>query len=63
MRFIKNGPSIPGELLTARDDGRVIFFVEQVCHMHEQNYQTSVSYRKKYALAAAYQKMTLRIDF
>ena len=26
MRFIANGPSIPDELLTARDDGRVIFF-------------------------------------
>jgi hypothetical protein len=26
MRFLKNGPSIPDELLTARDEGRVIFF-------------------------------------
>lgn len=26
MRFIANGPSIPDELITARDDGRVIFF-------------------------------------
>ncbi len=26
MRFIENGPSIPDELLTARDEGRVIFF-------------------------------------
>jgi hypothetical protein len=26
MRFIKNGPSIPDELLVARDEGRVVFF-------------------------------------
>ena len=26
MRFIKGGPFIPGELLTARDEGRVVFF-------------------------------------
>lgn len=26
MRFIKNGPSIPDELLVARDQGRVVFF-------------------------------------
>ncbi|MGI9282392.1 MAG: SIR2 family protein [Endozoicomonas sp.] len=26
MQFIKNGPSIPGELLKARDEGRVVFF-------------------------------------
>jgi hypothetical protein len=26
MRFIANGPSIPDELLLARDQGRVIFF-------------------------------------
>ncbi len=26
MRFIKNGPSIPDELLNARDEGRVVFF-------------------------------------
>lgn len=26
MRFFENGPSIPDELLTARDEGRVIFF-------------------------------------
>lgn len=26
MQFIKNGPSIPGELLIARDEGRVVFF-------------------------------------
>ena len=26
MQFSKNGPSIPGELLKARDEGRVVFF-------------------------------------
>ncbi len=26
MRFIENGPSIPDELLNARDEGRVVFF-------------------------------------
>ncbi len=26
MRFLANGPSIPTELLVARDEGRVIFF-------------------------------------
>ena len=26
MRFVENGPSIPDELLTARDQGRVVFF-------------------------------------
>jgi len=26
MRFLANGPSIPDELLVARDEGRVIFF-------------------------------------
>lgn len=26
MRFLANGPSIPDDLLTARDQGRVIFF-------------------------------------
>jgi hypothetical protein len=26
MRFLANGPSIPDELLIARDEGRVIFF-------------------------------------
>ena len=26
MRFIQNGPSIPDELLNARDEGRVVFF-------------------------------------
>jgi len=26
MRFLKNGPSIPDVLLTARDEGRVVFF-------------------------------------
>ena len=26
MRFLENGPSIPHELLTARDEGRVVFF-------------------------------------
>jgi len=26
MRFIANGPSIPDELLLARDEGRVVFF-------------------------------------
>lgn len=26
MRFVPNGPSIPGELLTARDAGQVLFF-------------------------------------
>jgi hypothetical protein len=26
MRFIANGPSIPDELLRARDQGRVVFF-------------------------------------
>jgi len=26
MRFLKNGPSIPDELLIARDEGRVVFF-------------------------------------
>ena len=26
MRFVANGPSIPDELLTARDEGRVMFF-------------------------------------
>lgn len=26
MRFIKDGPSIPDDLLTARDEGRVVFF-------------------------------------
>jgi hypothetical protein len=26
MRFIANGPSIPNELLVARDEGRVVFF-------------------------------------
>ena len=26
MRFIENGPAIPDELLTARDEGRVVFF-------------------------------------
>ncbi|MCG6158322.1 SIR2 family protein [Rubinisphaera margarita] len=26
MRFVENGPSIPDELLTARDEGRVVFF-------------------------------------
>ncbi len=25
MRFIENGPSIPDELLNARDEGRVVF--------------------------------------
>ena len=26
MRFLENGPSIPDDLLTARDEGRVVFF-------------------------------------
>src|ERR1700690_4253394 len=26
MRFTENGPSIPDELLNARDEGRVVFF-------------------------------------
>lgn len=26
MRFVENGPSIPDDLLTARDEGRVVFF-------------------------------------
>ena len=26
MRFFANGPSIPDDLLTARDEGRVVFF-------------------------------------
>ena len=26
MRFFENGPAIPGELLHARDEGRVVFF-------------------------------------
>ena len=26
MRFLKDGPSIPDELLNARDEGRVVFF-------------------------------------
>lgn len=26
MRFLANGPSLPDELLVARDEGRVIFF-------------------------------------
>ena len=26
MRFIPNGPSIPDDLLSARDEGRVVFF-------------------------------------
>ncbi len=26
MRFLSDGPSIPDELLVARDEGRVIFF-------------------------------------
>ena len=26
MRFFQNGPSIPDDLLTARDEGRVVFF-------------------------------------
>ena len=26
MRFLANGPSIPDELLEARDQGRVVFF-------------------------------------
>lgn len=26
MRFLENGPSIPNDLLTARDEGRVVFF-------------------------------------
>src|SRR5690606_27313257 len=26
MRFYRDGPSIPDELLTARDEGRVVFF-------------------------------------
>src|SRR4051794_32735838 len=26
MRFLKDGPSIPDDLLTARDEGRVAFF-------------------------------------
>ena len=26
MRFLENGPSIPDELLLARDQGRVVFF-------------------------------------
>lgn len=26
MRFFENGPSIPDELLVARDEGRVVFF-------------------------------------
>ncbi len=26
MRFFSNGPSIPNDLLTARDEGQVVFF-------------------------------------
>lgn len=26
MRFIENGPILPTELLTARDEGQVVFF-------------------------------------
>jgi len=47
MRFLKDGPSIPDDLLIARDEGRVVFFVVQAFQRRVQAFRIFSALRKR----------------
>ena len=44
MRFIENGPSIPDELLNARDEGSVVFSAVRESHRRGLGFPISLAW-------------------